>query len=59
MKESCPGKKRVTLPTESPLSDVYMRKKIDPFAEPTALAHALIVLTELTLELTRLGEPKC
>ena len=44
-----PGK-RVTLPAESTLSSVYMRKKVDPFARvkagfpmTTELAHPLIV----------------
>ena len=37
-----PGK-RVTLPAESASASVYMRKKLTPFPEPTALAHALIV----------------
>ena len=34
---------RVTLPAESTLASVYMRKKLTPLPEPTVLAHALIV----------------
>ena len=30
------------LPAESTLARVYMRKKLTPLPEPTALAHALI-----------------
>ena len=37
-----PGK-RVTLPAESTSASVYMRKKLTPFPEPTAVAHVLIV----------------
>ena len=37
-----PGR-RVTLPAESTLESGYMRKKVDPFAESTALTNALIV----------------
>ena len=35
--------KRVTLLAESTSASVYMRQKLTPLPEPTALAHALIV----------------
>ena len=35
--------KWVTLPTESNLTNPYMRKKVTPFYEPTMLAHMLLL----------------
>ena len=58
-----PGK-RVTLPAESTLSSVYMRKKVDPFARVKSWlsndnrARACSDCLAL-MELSRLGEPKC
>ena len=60
--------KWVTLPTESTLASLYMRKKGDPFLRANnARAHALIVQNGASAcsdclaltKLTRLGEPKC
>ena len=65
MEKSCPGQESHTLPAESTLPSVYMRKKLTPLPEPranfpikTELAHACSDRLSLT-ELTRLGEPKC
>ena len=49
--------KRVTLPSESTLGNVYMRKKLTPLPEPRG-GRACSDRLALT-ELTRLGEPKC
>ena len=45
MEKSRPGKKPATLPAESTLKIVYMRKKLNPCPcpWPIAFAHALIV----------------
>ena len=60
--------KWVTLPTESTLASLYLRKKGDPFLRANnARAHALIVQNGASAcsdclaltKLTRLGEPKC
>ena len=51
-----PGK-RVTLPAESTLASVYMRKKLTPLPELRA-GRACSDRLAFT-ELTRLGEPKC
>ena len=51
-----PGRK-VTLPPVSTVVGIYLRKKVDPFAQANSSCTCYDCLT-LT-ELTRVGEPKC
>ena len=46
--------RRVTLQTESTLANLYVRKRLIPLLEWTALAHDCLTL----IELFRLGEPR-
>ena len=49
--------RRVTLPVESILACIHMRKKVDLFSRANS-AHACVGCLALTM-LFRLGEPKC
>ena len=53
----------VTVPTESTLASDYIRKKLSPLPELTALMHAFSACANsdscVLNELTRMGEVKC